>query len=683
LKSDAQLRVLKCGVRFTPANHFSDRGLAAKEMTESLCRSYAIAVLARQWHHTESTVPQFLKPRFNPFLSNTWKQPNLVMERVAIQELRRNLPQILLSYMSRPMGNHNLTAAEVTAYMELINDDEFVFIKADKDRIFVKMHKTAYIDLCLQDHLSNREVYQYIGEVKSAPVSTFISQQIARVKKLAGLIPMHFPFELRAALIRALTPGNYRTPAFRILIKTHKNPMTTRPIAGAVSWISSKASKWLSSFLLPHVKAIPTRIGRVEDLIKKIEEFNESTTKLTAGPSAKVEEFHSNCKVLVGGADVTAMYPSIPTDEGIAALHWFLQNRGIEEDTITFVVQLAHWILTSMCVRLGPWIFNQIRGTAMGTNFAPEYANIVMFQAESRAFNRIPPGFPSRKGTICEPLFKPFSPLTFLSNPDSEYKMPTPYYGRYIDDIIVIIVVPRSITNYSEMERTLKATTHSSSLDLSAITFGTSIDFLDLHIEVDEYAHITYEIFYKPSNTHLHLPPFSQHAPGVRKAWPIAEFKRILARCSNLEMAQPHILNFMRTLADRGFPQDLILRSFKLAMNPRPRISYKPTLIPMRFNRMTEGMSIPNIVSLALVSEPFLRSMVNQSKLSPAWTQAPNLEERLKPRQSNLQHFIQRRLGFPALSSPYQWNEAKVSFQSYEAFQAQEAHRRLPAHQAK
>ena len=113
--------------------------------------------------------------------------------------------------------------------------------------------------------------------------------------------------------------------------------MGTRPIAGASNWISTRASKWLSEYLLPHVKAIPTRVGRIEEITDWIKKHNRDVNHL----SATTRDRMSTRQLVVGTADVVAMYPNINNEEGSAALRWFLQTRGIHPLDIDFIVKLA------------------------------------------------------------------------------------------------------------------------------------------------------------------------------------------------------------------------------------------------------------------------------------------------------------------------------------------------------
>ena len=77
--------------------------------------------------------------------------------------------------------------------------------------------------------------------------------------------------------------------------------------------------------------------------------------------------------------DVSSLYTNIPHEEGIHALENALSKTKLNSNiTINAIKTMMYLILT-----LNNFIFNnefflQIKGTAMGTRAAPNYANIFM-----------------------------------------------------------------------------------------------------------------------------------------------------------------------------------------------------------------------------------------------------------------------------------------------------------------
>ena len=661
LVSGAQLRVLQAGVRFTPTSRFSDIRKDAEKITTDFIRAFAISKLAESWPNDpmKLIIPSFLKKKFDPFASGQWHSPEHALNRSIVKRLKVYLPFVLQKYLSRPLrrlGN-NMSSEERTACAQMINDPNHLFVKADKDRVFVKVHTTSYFYHCLKDHLLSSS-YKYVGHSDSHQTRDWQIKAITTGNRLFQRLPHTIPMKMRRALMDFAQPSvskSYTIPGFRLLYKNHKTPMGTRPIAGASNWISTLASKWLSQYLLPLVRKIPVRLEDTPDLQRRLKKIQESCKTRFENPELY--------ELMVGTADVTAMYPSIPLDEGRTALRWFLRQHGKPKDEIDFVVALASWILTTMLVQLGPYAFEQTVGTAMGTNFAPEYANIVMFYHEARALPLI-----FRDTSV----FKPHDQVKFYLDPPRKKDDPpmTKRYGnlsitligyfRFIDDIFLVALKRKRIRfpKKSIYEERVKSITAGSALDLSAIEFGKSINFLDLTVTVPESNPLGFEtsLYYKPSNTHLHLPPFSQHAPAVTKAIPLAGFRRIIARCSTPAIAEPYILNYLSTLAARGYPSQRILQALNIASKPllKEDRQGRNFFSPIRFNSMTEGLSLRNTASLALFDNEQMREIVNNAGPSPAWTQASNLQSILKPRQEKLKKYALEHFPSLVLQDPAQ-----------------------------
>ena len=73
--------------------------------------------------------------------------------------------------------------------------------------------------------------------------------------------------------------------------------------------------------------------------------------------------------------DVVGLYPSIPHGEGLEAIRVALDRRdnpGVATDTL---VGLASLVLDNNYFEFNDRIYRQKLGTAIGTKFAPAYAN--------------------------------------------------------------------------------------------------------------------------------------------------------------------------------------------------------------------------------------------------------------------------------------------------------------------
>jgi hypothetical protein len=212
-------------------------------------------------------------------------------------------------------------------------------------------------------------------------------------------------------LNKHLTPDweEMAVPNFRILIKTHKKVLAGRPIAGAWNWISTPFSKYLSKKLRPLIeKTFPFFLRDTKAFVQRIDMLRQQGVKKGS---------HRLCI-----ADVKAMYPSIDIKFGLKALQsYLLETQKMSRKMVGFICDMAEMVLTSNVVQFGGEFFLQKKGTAMGTNFAPEYAYTVYWAIEKLIFNEIQLNSRPRKMSTSFGIVK--------------------YYGRYIDDLFLVLEI--------------------------------------------------------------------------------------------------------------------------------------------------------------------------------------------------------------------------------------------------
>lgn len=160
-----------------------------------------------------------------------------------------------------------------------------------------------------------------------------------------------------------LVPKHLHTPTFYTLPKTHKNLSQPpgRPIVSDIGSLTDNASKFVDSFLLPHVSGLPSYIRDTSDLLRHIEGIQIPRDALLVA------------------IDVESLYSSIPHEKGIATARSFLMEQ---EDTSwplnEFILQLLTFILTQNFFIFEDQHYLPIQGVAMGTSCAPSYANLFL-----------------------------------------------------------------------------------------------------------------------------------------------------------------------------------------------------------------------------------------------------------------------------------------------------------------
>ena len=75
--------------------------------------------------------------------------------------------------------------------------------------------------------------------------------------------------------------------------------------------------------------------------------------------------------------DVIGLYPSIPHGEGLGAMREALDGRVNSTVTTDTLDGLASLVLNDNYFEFNGKIYSQKQGTAIGTKFAPAYANLL------------------------------------------------------------------------------------------------------------------------------------------------------------------------------------------------------------------------------------------------------------------------------------------------------------------
>ena len=85
--------------------------------------------------------------------------------------------------------------------------------------------------------------------------------------------------------------------------------------------------------------------------------------------------------------DVFSLYPNIDHEEGISACEEQLEKQLNKSVPTTILTNLLRFILQCNIIQFGKRFFHQIKGTAMGTPMAVNYASIFMGKFEKDMLN--------------------------------------------------------------------------------------------------------------------------------------------------------------------------------------------------------------------------------------------------------------------------------------------------------
>ena len=130
----------------------------------------------------------------------------------------------------------------------------------------------------------------------------------------------------------------------------------------------------VSKFVVEHIKQyVPHTKSYIGDFITKI----TSLGKIPEG-------------AIITTLEMTSLYTNIPNHEGIIAVADHLRKDPSKGPNASYILDLLNLVLHNMYFEFNDEFFLQIRGTAMGTALAPNYANLFMDRFETKAHNNYP-----------------------------------------------------------------------------------------------------------------------------------------------------------------------------------------------------------------------------------------------------------------------------------------------------
>lgn len=402
-----------------------------------------------------------------------------------------------LSQLQPTIPSMNLTSKETETLRELKANSNIVINKADKGSCIVIEDSIDYVRNG-REHLSNKDIYT---EIEFDYTSTLTKRINDEVK--------HSCLDQITKDYIQTDPSKVRTQRMYFLKKIHKNPHGLRPIVSGTSGPTEKISHVVDLSLKKALKTIPSYIQDTKHFVNIVE-----NTKLPKN-------------ALLVTLDVTGLYLNIPQEEGIRrTLDYHFTHFPHETMRRKTLHNLMRIILRFNIFEFGGRMYKQTCGTAMGTKFAPTFANLFMASVER----------------------------DFLQ---SQAKKPI-VWKRYIDDIFMIWTHGREsldkfISDLNKHHPNLKYTFHIQ---------RDMVEFLDASVykgpRFATMGILDIEPFFKPTNKFQYTHFQSCHPPSTFKGVVKAETIRMLRLSSSPSTYQNKCRFLANRFKERGYPHKLI-----------------------------------------------------------------------------------------------------------------------------
>lgn len=300
--------------------------------------SYQPTILEKLNHREQKT---YCRPSREPYL-NTY-----------IEKLRQEITDKTIH--NRRFQRNNLSKRERLALDRLSNNRDIIIKPADKGGATVILNTTDYLQEAKRQ-LDNDTYYKRIEEDCTSGHEQVINHCIDDLVKNG---------EIQDDVAKLLKPAQSRTPIFYMLPKIHKINHPGRPVISSVNSHTEKISAYVDEFLRPIAERLPSYIRDTTDFIQRMKFLGKLPVE---------------CYLVT--LDVSSLYTNIDIDEGLTVV----QEELIKTNRVKPSPQTLTCLLEKV-LRLNNFTFNdehfiQIKGTAMGTRVAPNFANVYMGRFE-------------------------------------------------------------------------------------------------------------------------------------------------------------------------------------------------------------------------------------------------------------------------------------------------------------
>ena len=522
-----ETQLLSLGLKYIPPSSPPSRTIILKEFS-SLSRSLRL----KHFFRDEESLP------LNPFKlpNRNWQPPT---KYPPLEDIINRHHLILSQTLQHTTPKPTRTPLHLlTALNALKKNTQIIILPADKNMGVCVLDKENYYEKAI-NHLSDSSTYK---KVTIFPRDELLHRLNSIVKKNIGTLSI-----VEAKFILNIPPKGYKVSNIYFLPKIHKTPIGFRPICSYNNSIFEQTSKWLHYQLLPILLLQPQHLKDSHSLVQHLENLHPP-------PTSFIFTF-----------DVESLYPSIPPKIGLEALRNIISPHFSPAKT-NLIYTLSALVLEYNFLTFDKQIYQQIKGTAMGSNFSVVYACLFLSHLENSQS----------------------SPHLF-------------YFTRYIDDAFGVWTGTKpQLLEYLNFY----SVNTNNSIKITIQTSPIRLPFLDIWLNL-ENSKFSFNCFQKPLNSYQYLPFSSDHPIHIKQQFIINELKRYLIRESTALGYFKMKKQFFHRLVSRGYPPSFILRQFKnnpfslrqtLLHKRKSKNSLTPTIFRLRYTKSTPHLGIQKIL---------------------------------------------------------------------------------------
>ncbi|BHF66637.1 hypothetical protein SprV_0200965900 [Sparganum proliferum] len=402
--------------------------------------------------------------------------------------IRHQVSSLLMAHRPRDV----LSKVERDALKELRADNDLVIVPADKGRSTVVLDRTDYNQKA-KSLLEDRQSYV---PCESNPMKTLTREINATLLAMenSGAIS---PIDRR--MTRAQETALAR---FYGLPKVHKEGAPLRPIVSLKGTPTYGLAKWLFQRLKFLTSDSNTTVSSSTQFLEKLK-------GVSLLPSDVMVSF-----------DVTSLFTSIPQDLAVETIELLLREKYDETENRlghAQIIQLLKFCLKTYFTFDGT-IYEQVKGTPMGSPISGLIAEAVLQRLESLVFRHHRPKF----------------------------------WTRYVDDTFVVIERDQVLTFKEHLNTVFP------DIQFTMVEENNQLAFLDVLVCRKDYGGLKSKVFRKATNT-TQILNFNNNHPIIRKrSCVMALYRRVETHCSKMEDKVAESQYLRQVLRANGYPRNLV-----------------------------------------------------------------------------------------------------------------------------
>ncbi|BHF62101.1 hypothetical protein SprV_0100508200 [Sparganum proliferum] len=408
--------------------------------------------------------------------------------------IRHQVSSLLMAHRPREV----LSKVERDALRELKTDKDLVIVPADKGRSTVVLDRTDYLQKA-KGLLEDRQFY--------VPCTTNPVKALTREIN-ATLLALENSGAITPTDRRMARPQDTALARFYGLPKVHKDGAPLRPIVSLKGTPTYGLAKWL-------FRRLKFLTAESDTTVSSSAQFLEKLKGVSLHPNEVMVSF-----------DVTSLFTSIPQDLAIETIELLLQSKYDETENRLGRAQVLQ--LLKFCLRtyftFDGTIYEQVKGTPMGSPISGFIAEAVLQRLESLVFQHHKPKF----------------------------------WARYVDDTFVVIDRDQLLT----FKERLNAVFPDIQFTMEEEE-NNQLAFLDVLVCRKDCGGLKTKVFRKATNTMQVLNFNSNHPISHKRSCVRTLYRRVETHCSEPEDKIAELQYLRRVFKANGYPRNFVNRCIR------------------------------------------------------------------------------------------------------------------------